>query len=387
MDVARHPESFILTSRAISAIDSHTPNYASFIRTASTCPGVLFRYPNGGLQINGDDETLDFLMNVLGDARIAGQLIDVNCRYRCLAPFGRHDYRLVYTGVSGEEVGEVTFGVVPLLAMPEHSSESRLDNLSIAVGFRRRLTKKHGDEFIRRLNGWKDTIAGGAIPDEGPASFASPQVEFQGPVARFRVDARRIGQLSMNWLVLSILDFSDDVRPVDTLVFGREDELDTYLGPPKGKSFVLPIGDSAMPAGAMEEHEGNESPESRVPADARPDPTLRSERFPVLVRSPDSWDAFRLAVYFTLYPEEEQRDRFRQLVESWLTIGEYGGLGKPGGRARVEFRFDEEAESAELRTDMTNTDPEIALPLLIRILEGFDSFGPTTIEAVVFGGQ
>ena len=46
--------------------------------------------------------------------------------------------------------------------------------------------------------------------------------------------------------------------------------------------------------------------------------------------------------------------------------------------------FDDATDSAIIRADMGDCDPGIALPVLIRSLEGFESAGPP-VDALVFG--
>lgn len=117
---------------------------------------------------------------------------------------------------------------------------------------------------------------------------------------------------------------------------------------------------------------------------AVPDPLLRSDRFPVMCLPKNDWDDFVLTVYFSTQPETDQRREFRELIRSWFIVGQYGGLGEPGLSSFQNVRFDDARESASVRADMIGSDPELALPVLIRALEGYDA-STAPIEAVVFG--
>ena len=57
----------------------------------------------------------------------------------------------------------------------------------------------------------------------------SNEVEFRGRVAQFRVNASRSGQDTLNWLLLSVLNFGYAVSQVSNLIFNQEKNLDFFI--------------------------------------------------------------------------------------------------------------------------------------------------------------
>jgi hypothetical protein len=186
-------------------------------------------------------------------------------------------------------------------------------------------------------------------------------------------------------LVLVVLDYGMEVNPVTALVYGNEDNLDQFLGAASGKVLTL-----SVPGSCRINCERTPAPAklllgSHDSSGATPDVRYRSKRFPVLSAGEPSWDDFRLAVYFSRLPSPEERSEFSGLLRSWLKIGVFGGLGGPGIHSHGEVSFDDSSESASVCADMIGADPDVAIPILLRVLDCFDDGGALHIEAVVFG--
>ena len=127
------------------------------------------------------------------------------------------------------------------------------------------------------------------------------------------------------------------------------------------------------------------APASFVPPNAVMHPRYRSERFRVLESSYCSWDDFVLTVYFSAESSPLQQEQFSELMKSWFTLGQYGGLGGAGLRkTHGDVKFDEKTESARVMANLRGAEEAAALPLLIKVLEGFSAAVP--IDAITIGG-
>ena len=91
-----------------------------------------------------------------------------------------------------------------------------------------------------------------------------------------------------------------------------------------------------------------------------------------------------LAVYFEDWPNREQQRDFRTLLGAWSVVAQSGGFGGEGGKYVGDPVFMKEQQAAYLHANVSDTDPDIAVPVLVRMLENYSS-GLLAIEAVVFG--
>ncbi|SIO68002.1 hypothetical protein SAMN05444166_8494 [Singulisphaera sp. GP187] len=174
---------------------------------------------------------------------------------------------------------------------------------------------------------WGQAAAKQGAFDDGPISLASTGVEFSGTRAQFRVDARLLGQDTLNWLALAILDFGEAVHTVIGIYFGSTIEfIDAMIGPCRGTLEVVEFPkdrSSAIPPMPIAATSVN-----HVPPDARPAVGFLSRRFPVLALPIDEWDSFVGTIYFAMSPWEEERERLVALLDAWLLLGSYGGLDR-----------------------------------------------------------
>jgi hypothetical protein len=140
----------------------------------------------------------------------------------------------------------------------------------------------------------------------------------------------------------------------------------------------------------------DESIPSRLPADCtglaeykleHPEERILSStksKLKMFLRPLNERESLKLTVYFTTFPDSVQENSFREIIKGWETMGWFGGFGGGSIANFGELKFDRDTESAAFEADMGASDPNIALPILIRVLEGYDS-SILPIEAVVFG--
>jgi hypothetical protein len=219
---------------------------------------------------------------------------------------------------------------------------------------------------------------------EGPISNTSPNVEFQGLRAQFRVDARASGQHTINWFVLKAIQFGIDVAPVSLILFAAEESLDRAC-PAEGKAVSVSLERTDANFGVPKEilHSLDESLTSRLPRDCVPrsDPISKLRLFNRPFEDSEDW---RVAVFFTVQPSRQQRKLFRQAIKGWQTVAEFGAFGGQSISKFRGLRFEPKTESAYFDADLGHADAGLAVSLLLSVLEFFDG-AVLAIEAVVFG--
>jgi hypothetical protein len=374
---------YLLTRHATEFMRARSAAFRSRFGSANSDIQSLRTYPNGAIQIEGIAAESE-LLTILRQEEVLGKELIAWTQFRSLPPFPKGLYQLIYTGEYYERAGQRGFVVVPTAYGPTSGGEDNLIDLCVSVGFRRRQNKESMRLFAEVVRSWSESASASGLFEEGPAFLAVPDMQFQGLRAQFRLDVSRSGQSTLNWLVLLVLDYGMEVNPVTSLVYGNEGTLDQILGAASGKILTLSTPGSCRIDSQRTPARAKLSWGPHVPSGATPDIRYRSERFPVLSAGEPSWEDFRLAVYFSRLPSPEERHEFSGLLSSWLKIGVFGGLGGRGIHSHGEVSFDDSTESASVCADMVGADPDVAIPILLRVLEGFDDGGALHIEAVVF---
>jgi hypothetical protein len=375
----------ILSRSVVEQLLGAGPWFREFLDRFLFPGGPVRRFPDGAVEIDkakvGDESTAA----MTSCNASSGGMIAVSTVFRSLEPFApKRLFYIHYPEDYQEKLRtENRFHVDQGTIRPPAPGEFDLDRLEVTVAFRTRAGKAVRKAFVDAVAAWGRAVAVRGAFDDGPVALVPPGIEFGGSRARFHLDARLSGQDTLNWLTLAFLDFGERVHRVTDVYFGSSAEfIDAMIGPVRGKTEVVEFPDDSSPARSPEPVVS--SPVTHVPPDARPDAEFRSRTFPVLALPFNEWDTFSTTVYFGRSLNGEEREPLLALIRAWLLLGSYGGLGGRGTHNADEPAIDEATDSAIIRADMGDTDPEIALPLLIRTLEGFESHGPP-IDALVFG--
>jgi hypothetical protein len=377
---------FLLISKAaVSQFEKSSADFRGFLTRFLVPGGPVRRFPNGAIEIDwahfGGKEEHPLRSFASADCRLEGAAV-----FRTLGGLlPKRFYSIQYPADYQEKLrSEISFIGGQGRMSPATEGEFDLRNLSIAVIFRGRVGKDVRRAFSDAVAVWGKSAAEHGAFEDGPVTLASLGVTFSGSRARFHIDAGRSGQDTINWLTLAILDFGYEVHPVTFVKFGYTDaELDTLFGAAKREAVTVEFRDISAPANPPLALEG--VPATFVPGEAFPDATVRSKSFRVLTLPINEWDSFVATVYFAESLEAEQRRDFVALVDAWLLLASYGGLGGRGTHSADEVTFDDSTDSAIIKADMGDTDPRTALRVLVRAVEGFQRGGGIAIDAIVFG--
>jgi hypothetical protein len=276
----------------------------------------------------------------------------------------------------------MAFGVVAgSLTPPALPSEFNLGSVALTVSFRRKPAKRIRERYAQMVGEWATSVTREGIFGEGPIILLSRDVEFQGLRAQLRIDARRSGQHSLNWFALKALCFALEISPLTAIVMANDESLDRVCPAVGEVTKVAFQGRSA--SNRVPDQPGQiDELVSRLPTDCSPHAEPRC-KLRLFKRPHEEWDDWRVGVYFTLQPDRDQQQGFADLIKAWQTVAEFWGFGKPIDRFKG-LHFDQKTESAYFEADMGSAEPGLAVPLLLRILEGFDA-AVLPIDAVVFG--
>ncbi len=386
--------SLLLPPTTVHFVSESVPLFKPYVVDQSHAHAVR-SFPDGGLLVRGDCDSarhVDRMWRIMADAQIFHAHIDNNASVSAVAGTEARRYRLLYLRSYREKLGgKGIFSVCPggvgiRVILP--LSPVVLADLPVSVRFHTRITKQGASEFASVLTRWASAVSASGVFGEGPAFLGSSGVQLQGQRASFRIDVSRSGQNTVNWLTLLLLEFGFQHDPISVVRYDHEDD-ENYahmMGPLRGKQWTVPLTVSEETAAdGAPEHAAEAAPASFVPSGAVTHPRYQSERFRVLQSSDCSWDDFVLTVYFMGESTTLQQEQFGKLLESWITIGRYGGLGGKGlTKLCGQARFDESTESARLAANLRGADEAVAVPLLIKILEGFSATVP--IDAITIGG-
>jgi hypothetical protein len=376
----------ILSRTVVNRLLRVGPSFGEFLGRHLVPKGPVRRFPNGAVEIDEDrvgDELLQVFVACGNDLNWALEGAGI---YPPIGPFSSDKmYCIQYTKDYQELMkSEVSFSAGRGRYRPPSPGEYDLDRLEVIVAFRRKPPRAARRAFAAAIADWSRAASERGAFNDGPIALASPSVSFNNVRAWFQIDARRSGQDTLNWLALAILDFGEDTHTLTDVDFGEDPKI-VYLnvGPISGDIFEVSFAEG-HPEETISGPSGP-SPHSHVPPEAKRAVGVKSGKFTVLALPYDEWDSFTAAIYFGRPFQHDERERLAKLLDAWLVLAAYGGMGGGHcGYTGTEIAFNEATDSATIRTDMGDVNPRVALKILIKSLEGYEMSGPT-IEAVVFG--
>jgi hypothetical protein len=272
-----------------------------------------------------------------------------------------------------------------LMFGPRHEESPKSADLSalhLTVQCHRRIRRDAMPLLAGAVRDWHASVSEAGLFGEGPVGQLSREIEFQGRLARLSFDASRTGQRTINWLILSLLNATYDAVKLSALVFNDVENLASYgIEPSDDKIVRLPLGD---PQSHPQRSPADAAPEARLPAGLLPFPGQQSDEFTIWQTPSFEWESMRLAVYFESWPNREQQRDLRTLLGAWSVVAQAGGFGGQGANLVTDPVFLKKQQAAYLHTNFGDAYPDIAVPVLIRLLQNYSS-GSLAIEAVVFG--
>ncbi|SIN91567.1 hypothetical protein SAMN05444166_1595 [Singulisphaera sp. GP187] len=207
-----------------------------------------------------------------------------------------------------------------------HATPLRVDRLRILVMFARRVVRDTRRAFARELLSWAESVADRGILGDGPAALAGDRVTFDGLGAEFHVDLSRSGSATLNWLILSILNFGRESRMVQGVAVGKKASSDfevKTLGFPAGQPITLTVSPDPVASA--------EPPDGGPPLGSQPDLLFRSGRFRVLntpgFRWEYAWDRLQTTIYFATKPP---RRGLRDVVRTASQLSRRGTIRRSG---------------------------------------------------------
>ena len=150
--------------------------------------------------------------------------------YGSIDPFPNKAYRIYYTKDYSESLGDLVF----VIAFPSmwkcETKDYRLENLMISVGFYKKPSDEAKSCFAACLSNWFQSVSEQGVFGEGPIKPVSTELEFRGRLAQFRIDVSRSGQDTLNWLLLTVLNFGYAVSAVTDFIFDHEKQIERFVG-------------------------------------------------------------------------------------------------------------------------------------------------------------
>lgn len=212
----------LVTKHALSVMVENVPNLSAHldeIRRISQRHGF---FPDGSLFIEGEDcleRLADFIYrHALG---VAGVWQPKG--FGGFKEFGGKLCIVWYTNDYRESLGEEDLQIrSPNEAVWPIPPSYQLHDLLITVVFRRKPSKEVQIRFADCIRIWSQEVAIRGLNGEGAIKLVTSEIEFRKKLAQFRIDASRSGQDTLNWLVLSVLNFGYAVSLVSDFFFDQE---------------------------------------------------------------------------------------------------------------------------------------------------------------------
>ena len=143
--------------------------------------------------------------------------------YRSQAAFPLRWYALHYPMTYQNILGEDRFGACVGSGAKTWPGEQTLDRLEFTVWFKRKPAKQVRLAFRDVIRGWFASVANHGADDEGPIACADPNIVFCGRRADIVLDATRSGPSTLNYLILTTLEFGHSVAAVENAMINQDD--------------------------------------------------------------------------------------------------------------------------------------------------------------------
>ena len=413
--------SMLVTGWLKLQLETRVPDFRAIFDSIQRSVSPALIYPDGSLEYELHPETEPFWLACM-NLKQAG----MSCRFFGYIPslpwFPGSPKARKFKLISSVEHEKRVDPSGCLMFGPRHEESPKsadLTALHLTVQCHRRIRRDAMPLLAGVVRDWHASVSEAGLFGEGPVGQLSGEIEFQGRLARLSFDASRTGQRTINWLILSLLNATYDAVKLTALVFNDLENLASYgIEPSDDKIVRLALGDrqshpeqspaddpqdSRRPVGSLpfaglkivrlplsdqqshaEQSPADGSPDSRLPAGLLPFPGQQSDEFTIWQTPSFEWESIHLAVYFEDWPNREQQRDFRTLLGAWSVVAQSGGFGGEGGKYVGDPVFMKKQQAAYLQANVGDTDPDIAVPVLVRMLENYSS-GSLAIEAVVFG--
>jgi hypothetical protein len=374
--------SMLVTWRLLRQLEERVPDFRANLDALEQSVSAVLFYPDGSLEYESHAETqqlwaafmplrkVGLSLSFLGYIQSLPWFPASSNRNFKLISAREHETRL--------DPGGVLFAPRREICPPA----TDLTALHITVQFHRRIRRDAMPVLAGAVRDWHATVSETGLFGEGPVGQLSREIQFQGRCAQFSFDATRIGQRTINWLILSLLNASYDLFKPSAFIFDDVENLAVHGVEPSDEKIVqLPLGDHHSDP---TQSTADGPSDSRLPAGLLPFPGQRSDHFMIWQTPSLEWESMRLAVYFEDWPNRDHQRDFRTLLGAWSVVAQAGGFGGEGGKHVGQPVFLKKLQAARVDADLGDADPDIAVPVLIRLLENYAS-GTLAIEAVVFG--
>ena len=221
----------LFTSHALAWLKQKRPDFELILEEVKSEAIRSVSYPDGTLLIEGGDSYLKLRSLLIKEQLFASGGIWGGPSFASVEPFPRKSYKVWYTAEYAESLGEIDFNVIYPRMHTFPTSDYQISNLLITVVFKRRPSQKTKHKVAEFLSAWFQSVTDVGLFGDGPIRKVSEDVLFRGERAQFRLDGSRSGQDTLNWLLVSVLNFGYEVSAVEQFVFNHEKQLKAFLGP------------------------------------------------------------------------------------------------------------------------------------------------------------
>jgi hypothetical protein len=414
--VSLYSEPFLREAREIGV------NVEALLGKIADMPDArILKYPNGTIQLEGEGAASTF--GAEAGSRVSDHAIRqahikdprrmpvclASASFASLSPFPVRYIGLTLWGefVKQYEGGRLRVQPSTIPQPVDGKVNGPIENLPVTIAVRRRFSKQTRQQFADLVGKFLASVRSEGMFGEGPISRVSEVIDFFPRVAQFRIDASRSGQNTINWLILSLVEFSS-INCVTEIHFTEQLNaqwtLEQYFELSKDKLVKVPIPEISLscenveqkinsadikelkPCAKEEIHIDEESENEIENHASTPYAAVSSDYFPVLQTPFLVPDDLTITVFFEELPKSGERQPFADSIRSWICLGELGDFGTLGFGFASEIEYDTNNESLYFLCDLGTTDMDLAIRILVNTLEGWQTHG-IVIKSLVLGKE
>jgi len=200
----------------------------------AACGEPILRYPDGSLQVEGPASSalaelrIGAAVQKALDLRVFQGAAGVwfgSTGYREISGFPERIYNVLVWGsfVSKNDGRFVTVHPGSPNAQVRNPTSS-MENLLVTIVFTRKMSKRVRLSLLQVLSTWLDSVRHEGVSNEGQVRPTGSSLRFFDRLVQFRLDASRSGQMTVNWLILTLIDFCSQALISEVYFTERHDQ-------------------------------------------------------------------------------------------------------------------------------------------------------------------
>lgn len=202
----------------VEVIEASEPLFADALKSTGS-----IRFPDGSVCVESVDGIVTALQ-IIEKHRQSGLEMRENTMFRSLGCFPKREYQLITTWEYFDRIGgEEDFHVAPIAWCDiVYPNELTPEHISVYMKFWRRPSSDTVTGLRHSLLEWHESVGEKGIFAQQPARLVADSFASSGKTCSFTIDVAGSSQQTVNWLILTSLNFGSRVWPISEISFAHE---------------------------------------------------------------------------------------------------------------------------------------------------------------------